>query len=91
MTENVNAKAVKEAINMKRKLAILMIFVCSLLIFVISVNLFGQMGIYADEYHTTTSVVYGGDFWLMTDWLRLILSGFTTILSGGMLLRSGKK
>lgn len=77
--------------KMKRKLATLILFICSLLIFIISVNLFSQTGIYADEHNTTASAVCGGDFWLMTDWLRLILSGFMTMLSGGMLLRSGKK
>lgn len=50
-----------------------------------------QKGIYVDEHNTTASVVCGGDFWPMADWLRLVLSGFMTILSGGMLLRSGKK
>ncbi|MCI9373702.1 MAG: hypothetical protein HFI52_09900 [Lachnospiraceae bacterium] len=76
---------------MKRKLATLLIFVGNLVIFIISVNLFYQMGIYVDEHNTSASVVCGGDFWLMADWLRLVLSGFMTILSGGMLLRSGKK
>ena len=76
---------------MKRKLATLMIFAGSLVIFVISVNLVYQMGGYADEHNTTASVVYGGDFWLMADWLRLILAGFMTILSGGMFLRTGRK
>lgn len=74
---------------MKKKIVPAIVFICSLIIFVISTNLFYQMGIYADEYNTTPSVVYGGEFWLMADWLRLVLSGILTLLSGGLLLTNG--
>ena len=75
---------------MKRVTAFL-IFLSSLIIFIISANLTYQMGIYVDEYNTTPSVVYGGDFWLMADWLRLALSGIMAVISGIALFRIGKK
>lgn len=76
---------------MKKKIIPAIVFVCSLVIFVISANLFYQMGIYVDEYNTTPSVVYGGEFWLMADWLRLVLAGIMILLSGGLLLKKGQK
>lgn len=76
---------------MKKKIIPAIVFVCSLVIFVISANLFYQMGIYVDEYNTTPSVVYGGEFWLMADWLRLALAGIMILLSGGLLLKKGQK
>lgn len=76
---------------MKKKIIPAIVFVCSLVIFVISANLSYQMGIYVDEYNTTPSVVYGGEFWLMADWLRLALAGIMTLLSGGLLLKKGQK
>ncbi|MDE7339557.1 MAG: hypothetical protein K2N80_03205 [Lachnospiraceae bacterium] len=74
-----------------KKTTIFLIFLGSLLIFSISANLFYQMGIYVDEYNTTPSVVYGGDFWLMASWFRLALSGIMTVISGIALFRAGKK
>lgn len=74
-----------------KKLATFLVFICSMIIFIISVNLFYQMGIFVDENNTTPSAICGGDFWLMADWLRLALSGFLTIFSGIAFLRSGKK
>ena len=74
-----------------KKVTVFLIFVSSLLIFIISANLFYQMGIYADEYNTTPSVVYGGDFWLMASWFRLALSCIMTVISGIALFRVGRK
>lgn len=77
-------------IGMKKVIAFL-IFLCSLLIFIISANLSYQMGIYVDEYNTTPSIVYGGDFWLMADWFRLALAGIMAVISGIALFRPGRK
>ena len=74
-----------------KKVITFLIFLGSLLIFIISANLFYQVGIYVDEYNTTPSVVYGGDFWLMADWFRLALAGIMTVVSGISLFRVGKK
>lgn len=73
-----------------KKVTVFLIFVSSLVIFIISAYLSYQMGIYVDEYNTTPSVVYGGDFWLMADWLRLALSGLMAAVSGLALFRVGK-
>lgn len=73
-----------------KKVTVFLIFINSLVIFIISAYLSYQMGIYVDEYNTTPSVVYGGDFWLMADWLRLALSGLMAAVSGLALFRVGK-
>ena len=73
-----------------KKDTVFLIFINSLVIFIISAYLSYQMGIYVDEYNTTPSVVYGGDFWLMADWLRLALSGLMAAVSGLALFRVGK-
>jgi len=73
-----------------KKIVAFLIFLSSLLIFIISANLSYRMGIYVDEYNTALSVVYGGDFWLTADWFRLALSGIMTIVSGIALFRKGK-
>lgn len=73
-----------------KKVTVFLIFISSLVIFIISAYLSYQMGIYVDEYNTTPSAVYGGDFWLMADWLRLALSGLMTAVSGLALFRVGK-
>lgn len=84
-------KGTKEGgIGMKKIIAFL-IFLSSLLIFIISANLSYRMGIYVDEYNTTPSVVYGGDFWLMADWFRLALSAVMAVISGIALFRTGRK
>lgn len=72
---------------MRKKIVPLIIFLCSLAAMLISANLFYNMGIYVDEYNTTPSVVYGGDFWLMMSWLRLALIGIVTVVSGIQLVR----
>lgn len=81
----------KEGVKMKQKWMMGIIFVCSLLILVISVRLFFNMGIYADEYNTTPDIVFGGRFWLSAAWLRLALSGLLTVISGIALFSNGKK
>lgn len=80
----------RREIGMKKIIAFL-IFLSSLLIFIISANLSYRMGIYVDEYNTMPSVVYGGDFWLMADWFRLVLSGLMAVISGIALFRAGRK
>lgn len=58
------------------------IFVLSLICLIISLKLFWNLAIYADEFHTSPDVVLGGEFWLSMNWLRLILSGGICVLSG---------
>ena len=72
---------------MKKKLPAMLVFIGSLAVFVISVVLFWNMGIYVDEHNTTPTVICGGNFWLAADWLRLAISGIATLASGIYLLR----
>lgn len=72
---------------MKKKLPAMLVFIGSLAVFVISVVLFWNMGIYVDEHNTTPAVICGGNFWLAADWLRLAISGIATLASGIYLLR----
>lgn len=72
---------------MKKKLPITIIFTASVLVLLISLALFWNMGIYADEYNTSPAVVCGGGFWLIADWLRLALSAVIVLVSGSRLLK----
>ncbi|AUN13752.1 hypothetical protein [Paraclostridium sordellii] len=58
------------------------IFVLSLICLIISLKLFLNLAIYADEFNTSPDVVLGGEFWLYMNWLRLVLSGGICVLSG---------
>ncbi|MBE5961541.1 MAG: hypothetical protein E7256_09200 [Lachnospiraceae bacterium] len=67
---------------MKKKIISGILFILSVMALVISMKLFWNMGLYADEYGTSPSVVYQGEFWLYMDWIRLALLSIITILSG---------
>lgn len=60
-------------------------FVISLIIFVITIGLFWNMGVYVDEANISPSNVYGGVFWLNMSWLRLFLSFILTVILGNLL------
>lgn len=72
---------------MKNKWVNTIIFLLSIISLIISLKLFWNMGIYADEYNTTPSIVCGGEFWLYMDWLRLGANALICILSGISLFR----
>ncbi|MDK2981786.1 MAG: hypothetical protein PWQ55_2133 [Chloroflexota bacterium] len=57
------------------------IFILSLVSLLISVKLFWNMGVYADEYGSSPTLVSGGTFWLLMDWLRLALLFALCLLS----------
>ena len=67
------------------------IFILSLIALVISLRLFSNLGIYVDEHNTSPSVVLGGDFYLLTNWLRLLLLALITACSGLQLFLGRKK
>lgn len=71
---------------MKNKLINILIFVLSTISLVISVKLFYNMGIFADEFNTSPAVATGGEFWLLMDWVRLGFSALICLLSGMTLL-----
>lgn len=72
---------------MNRKVVLIVIFILSLAVFLISGQLFWNMGVFVDEYNTTPSAVCGGEFWLLMDWARLLASGVLALLSGIVFFR----
>jgi hypothetical protein len=64
------------------------IFALSLISLVISLKLFWNMGIYADEYGSSPMLVSGGWFWLVMNWLRLGLLFLLCLISGISLIQS---
>lgn len=61
------------------------------MILLISLNLFANVGIYADENNTTPLSVYGGNAALLASWLRLALSGIVTVIFGIELFALSRK
>ncbi len=58
------------------------VFVLSLTALVISLKLFWNMGVYANEYGSSPVLVSGGWFWLYMDWIRQGLLFVLCIISG---------
>ncbi|MDH6669822.1 hypothetical protein M2277_000466 [Paenibacillus sp. LBL] len=75
---------------MKRILSIF-VFSLSLISFVISLKLFWNMAIFSDEHGSSPSIVNGGDFWLLMDWLRLFLLFLLCVVSGVSVFKSYDK
>ena len=61
------------------------IFVFGVVSLVISIKLFINLGIYADEYGSSPVLVSGGWFWLSMNWIRLGLLLILSIISGSKL------
>lgn len=67
------------------------IFILSSICLIISIKLFWNIAVYADEFNTSPDRILGGNLWLLADWLRLVLSGLISILAGINLFRDQKK
>lgn len=67
------------------------IFILSSICLIISIKLFWNIAVYADEFNTSPDRILGGNLWLLADWLRLVLSGLISILAGINLFRNQKK
>jgi len=65
----------------KRKLSVV-VFILSLFSLLISLKLFWNLAIFADEYNSSPAIVNGGEFWLAMDWLRLLLLLLLCVVSG---------
>lgn len=63
------------------------VFILSLLSLLISFKLFWNIGVYADEYGSSPTLVCGGWFWLLMDWVRLGLLVVLCVISGLKLLK----
>ncbi|WP_231638382.1 hypothetical protein [Rubeoparvulum massiliense] len=64
----------------------IVIFAFSLIALIISLKLFWNMGVYADEYNASLIHVSGGMFWLYMNWLRLGLLFIIFVFSGVQLV-----
>jgi hypothetical protein len=64
------------------------IFVLSLISLAISLKLFWNIGVYADEFGLSPAIISGGWFWLVMDWLRLGLLFLLCLISGITLIKS---
>ncbi|EKY24397.1 hypothetical protein [Clostridium celatum] len=76
---------------MKNKFLNIIIFILSSISLIITLKLFYNIGIYVDEYNTTPSLIYGGEFWLYMDWLRLGISILICVLSAVGICKKEKK
>lgn len=70
------------------KLLKLILLICCTVSFLISLKLFWNLGVFCDEFGTSPDEVYGGDFWLFMDWLRMGLLFLATIGSALALLHT---
>lgn len=66
----------------KSKFLNISIFLLSLICLLISLKLFWNIGIYADEFNTSPDVILGGNLWLIMNWVQLGASVLICALSG---------
>jgi len=59
-----------------------MVFVLSLISFIITFVLFANMGRYVSDFNSSPVLITGGWFWLSMDWLRLLLLFILAFASG---------
>ena len=83
-------KRLSGGILMNNKILNITIFVISIICLIISIRLFWNMAIFADEFNTSPTAICGGDFWLSMDWLRLGLSALLCLLTGINLFKTDK-
>ncbi len=66
-------------------------FILSFLSLIISLKLFWNLAIFADEKNSSPAIINGGEFWLTMDWLRLLLLLLLCIISCVNIFRDEKK
>lgn len=81
---------IKKEVRLEKGGLNIVIFVLSLFSLVISLRLFWNKAIYADEYNASPVLMSGGTFWLYMDWMRLALLFVICVISGLKLLKSSK-
>ncbi|OCN01614.1 hypothetical protein A7X67_00515 [Clostridium sp. W14A] len=67
---------------MKSRWLFLVLFVISFCSLLISLALFWNQGIFADDYNLSPELICGGGFWNGMDWLRLVFLFLLCLLSG---------
>ena len=75
---------------MKDKFFNMIIFILGIFSLIISLKLFWNLGIYVDEFNTSPSIVLGGDFWNVMNWIELFCLILIRILSGISLFKNQK-
>lgn len=75
---------------MKDKFFNMIIFILGIFSLIISLKLFWNLGIYVDEFNTSPSIVLGGDFWSVKNWIELFCLILICILSGISLFKNQK-
>lgn len=75
---------------MRKKIIPVSILILSLINFLISIKIFKQIGICLDEYNLSPQNVYGSNFLLIADWLRLLFLLILIILSIYNIYLAGK-
>lgn len=75
---------------MRKKIIDLFILILSLTSLLISLKTFYNLAIYVDEANTSPSVVLGGNFWLIMNWIKFGLLALISLLAGIKLLQKEK-
>lgn len=70
-----------KTLRIKEKKTDFIIFISSLISLLISTVLFWNKGVYVDNYGSSSMLVSGGEFWLITDWLRLGLIFIVSLIT----------
>lgn len=68
-----------------------LIFLISSASLIISLRLFSNMAVFADENNITPASMVGGSFWNNMDWLRLVLLAAVCVISAIGFCKMGKK
>jgi len=73
---------------MKNKLYDILIFIFSMFLFAVKIRSFYYLGYFVDEHNTSPDIVFGGDFWLLVEWLSLLVGLTLVFLTAIRVLRS---
>ncbi|MFD3258151.1 hypothetical protein ACE3MQ_06040 [Paenibacillus lentus] len=76
---------------MNKRILSILIFALSFLSLIISLKLFWNLGIFVDEYNISPDIVSGGKFWLLMDWLRLLLLFLLCVISAVNIFKGYKE
>ena len=69
----------------------ILLFILSLFIFIVSLILFRNMGMYANDFGASTVDIAGGWIWLKMDTLRLVVSFIVCLISAIRMFGHTKK
>lgn len=67
---------------MQHKLVNVLMFLLSLVVLIISMRLFYNLAVYCDEYNASPDLIYGGNWGVILEWVKLIILFLMCVLSG---------